>query len=83
MPRTPRGYGPSPGNRIEAPEECVGYEILDPLGQKVGSVEKVFVNGDCEPEYVRVKTGWFGRKPILIPVRFVAVDKERRTLRLE
>ena len=82
MPRMVRGYGKTPGARLKAPEECVGYEVFDPLGQKIGSVEGVFVNGDGEPEYVRVKTGWLGRKSVLIPVQFVAVDEDLRTLTL-
>jgi hypothetical protein len=31
-----------------------GYAVYDPLGQKIGSTEKVFVNWNQEPEYVRV-----------------------------
>lgn len=82
MPRAARGYGKTPGAPIGAPEECVGYVVLDPLGQKVGSVEEVFVNGNGEPQYIRVTMGWFRRKSVLLPVQFVAVDEERRTLTL-
>ncbi len=68
---------------VEAPEGYVGYGVYDPLGQKIGSVEKVFVNGDVEPEYVRVRMGLFGTKSVLIPTKFVAIDQERQTLVLK
>ena len=69
--------------RIEAPERCVGYGVHDPLGKKIGSVEKVFTNENHEPEYVRIKMGFFGLKSVLIPTRFVVLDQERRTLVLK
>ncbi len=53
------------------------------MGQRIGKVEKVFVNGDDEPEYVRVKMGLFGLKSVLIPVVSVSVDKERKAITLE
>ena len=82
--RTPEGRTPgveAPG--VEAPEGCAGYGVYDPLGQKIGSVEKVFVNGDREPEYVRVRMGLFGLKSVLIPVRVVEIDEERCSLVLK
>ena len=69
--------------RIEAPEQCVGYGVCDPLGNKIGSVERVFVNENHEPEYVRVRIGFFGLKSVLISTKFVATDQERRTLMLK
>ena len=57
-----------------------GYAVYDPLGQKIGSAEEVFVNRNREPEYVRVRIGLFGRKSVLIPVQFAEVDDERQTL---
>ena len=63
-----------------APEEFVGYRVCDPLDKEVGIVEELFVNGDGEPEYIRVKIGLFGMKSVLLPVQMVAVDDERRAL---
>jgi hypothetical protein len=60
-----------------------GYAVYDPLGQKIGSAEEVFVNWSGEPEYVRVRIGLFGRKSALIPVQFAEVDDERQTLILK
>lgn len=70
-------------SRIETPERCVGYGVYDPLGQKIGRVEKIFVNENHEPEYVRVRMGLFGTKSVLIPTKFVAIDEERRALVLK
>jgi PRC-barrel domain len=72
-----------PISRIEAPERCVGYEVYDPLGQKIGRVEKIFVNENHEPGYVRIRMGLFGMKSVLIPTKFVALDEERRALVLK
>ena len=68
------------GNRLQAPEEYVGYGVRDPLGQKVGTVDELFVNAYDEPEYVRIRMGFLGLKSVLLPVEIVAVDKQRRTL---
>jgi hypothetical protein len=60
-----------------------GYTVCDPRGQKIGRAERFFLNGSGEPEYIRVKTGLFGFKAVLIPVQTVAVDEERGTLVLQ
>ena len=60
-----------------------GYAVYDPLGQKIGSAEKVFVNWNQEPKYVRVRIGLFGRRSVLIPVQFAELDDERRVLVLK
>ena len=46
--------------RFEAPERYEGFVVYDPLGQKIGSVERLFVDGDGEPVYVRVRMGRSG-----------------------
>ncbi len=66
-------------HRFGEPRGYEGYEVRDPLGQKIGKAEKLFVNGDGNPEYVRVRLGLFGRS-VLIPVEGVRADAERRTL---
>jgi hypothetical protein len=68
------------GDRFETPVEYVGYKLRDPLGQKIGSVQELFVNDNDEPEYVKVKMGFLGLKSVLIPVEIVAVNEERRSL---
>ena len=60
-----------------------GYEVYDPVGQKIGVAEEVFVNWNEEPEYVRVRIGLFGRISVIIPVRFAEVDDEKQVLVLK
>ncbi len=69
--------------RVDTPERYAGYTLRDPLGQKLGTVESVFVNRDGLPEYVRVKFGVFGLRSVLIPVLSLKPDQAQRTLTLE
>ena len=71
------------GDRFEKPEGYAGYRLYDPLGQKVGGVEDLFVNPRGEPEYIRVRIGLLGLRSVLLPVESVAVDEERRVLFLK
>lgn len=61
---------------------CAGYAVLDAEGRRIGTVKEIFANESGEPEYVRMGMGPFGFKLALIPVQFVALDAERRTLTL-
>ena len=71
------------GDQAEAGDECAGYELQDSLGQKIGSVERLFVNERGEPEYIRVKMGLLGLKSALIRVQFVEVQREQRIIALQ
>lgn len=71
--------GTERGNRILGPEDYEGYEVHDPLGQRVGRAEKLFVNGDGDPKHVRVRLGFFG-KSVLIPAVGINANHERRTI---
>ncbi len=57
--------------------------MYDPLGQRIGTAEKIFANRAGEPQYIRVKMGVFGWKSILIPVESVAMDPGRKAITLE
>lgn len=69
------------GERFAVLARVVGYGLLDPLGRKLGEVEKLFVNSRGGPEYVAVRTGalWWKRS-FLIPVNSISVDDERGAL---
>lgn len=70
-------------DRAEAPgREYTDYVVCDPRGRKIGRVKECFTNARGEPEYITVRVGLFGMRSVLIPVGFVAVDGERRTLTL-
>jgi hypothetical protein len=69
-------------SRFEAPEEYFDYVVRDPEGRKIGRVKELFANARGEPQYIRVRIGFFGLRSVLIPVCFVVVDEERRVLTL-
>jgi PRC-barrel domain len=69
--------------RAAAANNGSGYSVYDPVGQKIGIVERVFANPDGEPVYIRVRIGYFGMKTVLIPVQFVETDEKRKTLVLK
>lgn len=65
-----------------APEEYAGYEVLDPMGHKIGRAETLFFNGNGGAEYVRVSIGLLFTRHVLIPVQDVALDRAARSLTL-
>jgi uncharacterized protein (TIGR02271 family) len=44
-----------------------GYEVYDPSGEKIGTVDDLFVDESDNPEYVGVKMGFLGTRSTLIP----------------
>ena len=71
-----------PREQLEEPQAWIGYEVHDPLGQRIGRAEEIFANANEDPEYIRVKMGLFGSKSVLIPVKLAAADTERRVIEL-
>jgi hypothetical protein len=69
-------------DRCGESQTYAGYEIRDPLGQRIGTAEEVLADLNDEPRYVRVKMGLFGMRSALIPVRLIAADTRRRVLML-
>jgi hypothetical protein len=48
----------------------------------MGRAEEIFANANDEPQYIRVKIGFFGLKSVLIPVKLAAADMKRRVIEL-
>ncbi len=71
-----------PREQVLVSQDWVGYEVLDPLGQRIGQAEEIFANADDDPEYIRVKVGLLSSKSVLIPVKLAAADVERRVIEL-
>lgn len=73
------------GKRFSKPEGRAGYALLDPSGQKIGSIVEVFVNASGEPEYVRarVRARFLKSKTVLIPVSFAEVDDRQSIITLK
>lgn len=65
------------------PAAYVGYEVLDPMGHKIGSAEKLFFNANGGVEYIRVRIGLLFNRLVLIPVQDVALDPAARSLTLK
>ena len=56
---------------IEEPEELTGEDVYNQLGEKIGSVERLYAGGgEGDPSWVgvNVSTGLFGGKLVLIPL---------------
>jgi hypothetical protein len=68
--------------RLLEPHWWVGYKVYDPLGHKIGRAEEIFANANDEPEYIRVKMGFFRPKSVLIPVHLAAADMEQHVAKL-
>ena len=77
--RRPHASGASSASSKRA----TGYAVFDPLAQKIGRAEEVFVNWDGEPDYIRIRLNPFGMKSVLIPVQFVETDEKKKTLVLK
>ncbi len=58
---------------VEVEDRFAAYEVYDPVGQKIGKVDDLFVNEADEPEYIGVKTGLLGTKSTLIPWQIAEV----------
>ena len=65
------------------PKRGAGYAVYDPVGQKIGSTEEVFVKRDSETGYGMVRTGLLGMRSVLIPVQFVETDEMSKALVLK
>ena len=70
------------GDRYVGSRWCEGYTLLDPLGQTLGRVERIFCNRTGEPQYVRVRAGLFGKTLVLITVMDGAIDHGHRAITL-
>jgi len=52
----------------QAPDQLYGYEVMDSAGNKLGSVDGVWVDDASDAlEFIGVKTGWLMGKTHLIP----------------
>ena len=54
-----------------------GLPVYSIDGEKIGSVEEIFVDRDTsEPEWIGLGTGFFGTKRVLVPVEGAAMGEE-------
>lgn len=71
--------------RVEDPDGYGGYVLHDPLNQRIGEIESMFVSEFGEPQYIRVKfrSGLFRSSSLLLPVERVAVSTEHTVMFLQ
>jgi hypothetical protein len=71
------------GGSIRTIEEYAEYAVCDRQGERIGRTERIILNGRGEPEYIKVKMGFFGFKSVLLPVQSVDADEDLRPLLLQ
>lgn len=63
------------------PQKLVGYEVPNAMGNKMGSVERVWLaDGTNDPEFIGVKTGWLRGKNHVMPIIDARIDRSTRTI---
>ena len=60
-----------------------GFNVRDADREKIGTVDRIYVLEDGRPEYVRVRTGVFGGRSVLIPWELVRADEAQRVVVVE
>lgn len=61
-----------------SPQELSGRSLYDKDGQKVGSVQQVYLDdASGEPEWVTVRTGMFGTKETFVPLGGAQISPDR------
>src|SRR5918999_521110 len=68
--------------RYEQYERLIGYDVIDKSGNKIGTVNNLWVDQNHRHEFIGVKTGWlFGKNPV-VSVHTADVNHKSRTIRL-
>jgi len=50
--------------------DLTGRHAVDPDGDKIGTIDEVYVDEDTgEPNWLTVKTGWFGSNVSFVPIQ--------------
>lgn len=67
----------------QSADQLVGYDVLDSQGNKIGTVDSVWLNGSTnDPEFIGVKTTWLVGKTHVVPLRDAQMDDGSRAVRL-
>lgn len=49
--------------------EWIGHDVIDDDGSKIGSIDEIYIDEQSgRPEWVAIKTGWFGHKLSFAPL---------------
>jgi uncharacterized protein (TIGR02271 family) len=80
------GHGTAEGlNPTKSPNEgrYIDYTVIGRDGDKVGTVDSVWLDADGDPAYLAIRTGWLGMgKTHVVPAQRADVSERRREIRL-
>jgi uncharacterized protein (TIGR02271 family) len=80
------GHGTAEGlNPTNSPSEgrYIDYAVMGRDGDKIGTVDSVWLDSDGDPAYLALRTGWLGMgKTHVIPAQRADVSERRREIRL-
>lgn len=48
--------------------EWHGRTVVDPAGEKLGTIDEIYFDGDEQPEWARLSSGFLGRSASLVPL---------------
>src|SRR5688500_12084087 len=66
---------------LEQWETLRGADVYSQDGEKIGSVEQIFVDEQTRrPEWIGLGTGFFGTKRVLVPVEGSSLTEEQVTV---
>src|SRR5688572_12921231 len=80
------GHGTAEGlNPTSTPGEgrYIDYTVVDRNEAKIGTVDSVWLDGNGQPAYLAVRSGWLGMgKTYVVPAQNADVRNRRRVIRL-
>jgi len=62
--------------------DYVDHEVVDQSGNKIGKLNCVWSDGQNEPVYLGIQTGWLFGKTHVVPAQRADVNERSRTIRL-
>src|SRR2546430_10341146 len=66
---------------LEDVRRCVGVELFDSNGERIGKVQDVYLNeATGRPEWLRVAVGLMGVRSTLVPLQRLEDDKGKLTI---
>jgi len=68
---------------INTMKDIFDYDVCDRNGERVGSIENIWMDADDDIEFLGIKTGWLGiGRNHLIPAEGVTIDDQAQVIRL-
>ena len=62
--------------------QYTGYTVYDDVGEMIGNVDYLFVNGNRTPKYLGVQTTPHGVRRTLVPLEIVRVNERRQLIEI-